>query len=451
MSMQVCNSDRKEILHITPHLGGGVGRVLLGYLSYVKEDPNFVHKVTCLDYANESAIKCAKDINLPLIDNMSLEKHKLLNLIKKTDIVLIHIWNHPLLYDFLIREKLPENRLIMWCHNNGFYAPFVFTEKVLKYPDIFVFTTPASFETKEVQNLNEKEKKSLRAIISTGGVEHINVEKKKHKGFNIGYIGTVDYAKMHPDFIKICDQIAIPDVKFIICGGPKDKELKKEATLLGIDTKFDFKGPVSNIQEYLSIFDVFGYPLAKYHYGTGEQVLQESMVAGVVPVVLSNNIERFIVKDGITGIVAKDPEAYIKAIEELYRNSELREKLSKNAKKYAKQEFSIKKMTEQWEKIFNELLIISKSVKSWEINLKKSDITPKDIFLEALGNHGDNFLLYCNADNEEAKRNAGEKIKMMGKKANWQAKTRSTVHHYKFFFPDDPFISIWSDLMKGNE
>ncbi len=441
---------RKTILHITPHVGGGVGRVLLGYLANVKNDPNFVHKVVCLDYANEKALTVAKEINLTIIDKMSNKREELLSLISSTDIVFIHMWNHPLLYDFLVREELPANRLIMWCHNNGFHAPFVFTEKALIYPDIFVFTTPASYETKEVQNLNYDEKQSLRAIISTGGVEHINIRKKNHKGFNIGYIGTVDYAKIHPDFLKICDKIEIPDVKFILCGGPKEEELKKEANYLGIESKFDFKGHVSDIQKYLSLFDVFGYPLAEYHYGTGEQVLQESMAAGVVPVVLSNHIERYIVKDRETGIVAKNTDDYVKAIEELYHNHDLREELSKNAKNYAMKEFSINKMAREWGQIYNEVLSFPKSTKKWKINLESSDITPKDIVLEALGSHGENFLLYCNAKTDDEKRKSSEAIRLMGKTANWQAKTRSTIHHYNYFFPDDPYISEWSKLMEVN-
>ena len=43
--------NKIKILHITPHLGGGVGRVLLNYLSKVKDDNCFIHQVACLDYA----------------------------------------------------------------------------------------------------------------------------------------------------------------------------------------------------------------------------------------------------------------------------------------------------------------------------------------------------------------------------------------------------------------
>ena len=295
---------RMSILHITPHLGGGVGRVLLNYFTQVKGDRSFVHEVACLDYANKHALDVAENIGIELTDRMACNVHSLLGRIAGADIVLIHWWNHPLLYDFLIRTDLPPCRVVMWSHISGFHPPYVFTEKIICYPDLFVFTTPASYETQEVQRLPDQKKKSLRVVWSTGGVEHVrNVTPQVHKGFNVGYIGTVDYCKMHPDFLDMCLGIDIPDVNFIVCGGQKEKEIQKEAERLGIGGKIIFTGLVQDIREYLSIFDVFGYPLAPYHYGTCDQVLAECMACGVVPVVFSNQMENQIVQDGVTGMV----------------------------------------------------------------------------------------------------------------------------------------------------
>lgn len=439
----------KKILHITPHVGGGVGRVLLSYLSKVKDEPSFIHKVVCLDYANHKAVEVAKNIGLSLSDNMSVKKRELLNLIADSDIVLIHWWNHPLLYDFLVREQLPASRVIMWSHNSGFYPPGVFTDKILAYPDLFVFTSPISYETKEVKNLSEAQKKSLRVVWSTSGVEHIkSVKPKPHTGFNIGYIGTVDYCKMCPDFLNICNQVDIPDVKFIVCGGPKEGELRQEAERLGIAGKFNITGWVSDIKEYLSLFDIFGYPLASYHYGTCDQTLQESMAAGVVPVVLANPMESYMVKDGVTGIVAKDKEEYIKALQDLYHNRELRNKLSQNAKEYALHTFSLETMVNEWNKLFNEVLDFPKTVRKWKNSKKSEDISAKDVFLESLGEYGEDFVSYCNTKSDREKKNAIEKIKKLAESANWQAETKGTVHHYNSFFPNDPYLSVWSQLMK---
>ena len=110
MCTQVYKPVKKQILHITPHLGGGVGRVLLNYFSKVTDDPSFVHKVACWDYANRKAVEVAKDIGLSLFDKMSARKQEILDIIADSDMVLVHWWNHPLLYDFLVREQLSECR-----------------------------------------------------------------------------------------------------------------------------------------------------------------------------------------------------------------------------------------------------------------------------------------------------------------------------------------------------
>jgi glycosyltransferase involved in cell wall biosynthesis len=444
-------SSAKKILHITPHLGAGVGTVVLNYISKVWNSRYFKHRIICLDYANQNAIEVAKNAGFPLSDNMSKKKSEVLDLIADSDIVLIHWWNHPLLYDFLVRERLPAGRVIFWSHIVGFPPPNNFTDKILRYPDIFVFTTPLSYKVKEVKSLSDEYKKHLRDVWSTGGLDRIkSVKLKKHSGFNIGYIGNVDYAKMHPDFLDICNRVDIPNVNFIIVGGPNGKQMKWKAEDLGIGGKFNFTGFVSEEKkwEYLSVFDIFGYPLAPHHYGTCDQVLQESMAVGVVPVVLANPMESYMVKDGITGIVAKDKDEYVRVLKNLYHNRKLRNFLSKNAKEYAIHTFSLEKMIKEWDKIFNEVLSFPKTVRKWKINKKIKDISPKDIFLESLGDYGKDFVSYCNAKNDEEKKSAMEKIKKLAESANWQSKTKSTVHQYCSFFPGDKYLSFWSKLMR---
>ena len=46
-----------RILHITPHLGGGVGAVILNWVTF---DKNNEHKIITLDYANDNALKICK-------------------------------------------------------------------------------------------------------------------------------------------------------------------------------------------------------------------------------------------------------------------------------------------------------------------------------------------------------------------------------------------------------
>lgn len=439
------------ILHITPHLGGGVGRVLLNYLTHVKDDSVFLHKVISLEYANDKALSVSQTIGLSLTDKMSSDHDGILAAIEVADIVLIHWWNHPLLYDFLVRETVPPARIIFWSHISGFNAPYVFSNPALHYPDLFVFTTPISMEVTEVRNMQEERHKALRTIWSTGGIEHVaSLQRRPHNGFKIGYIGTVDYCKMHPGFLKMSSMVNILDAQFVVCGGPSEKQIQEESRQYGSGNRFIFTGQVDDITNYLSEFDVFGYPLAPYHYGTCEQSLSESMAAGIPPVVLANRTERYMVEDGVTGIVAADEEAYARAIEELYRRPELRQRLSSNARDAARRRFSMEQMVTQWENVFNEALALPKTARRWTGKYHGKTVSPVHIFLESLGEHGEEFLQSLSAQNKEDEEAAKERIRRLYEYSHlWRSNTRGTPSHYHYFFPEDIHLKRWSYPMRA--
>lgn len=407
-----------NILHITPHLGGGIGQVLLNYFVFDKKNN---HTVVTLDYANEKALKMAGEAEFRIFSDMHKRTDQILKFFSNADVVVVHFWNHPLLYDFLLRSQLPAARVIFWAHISGLEAPYVFPEKILDYPNKFVFTTPLSFDTKEVHAFPNKSK--LAVVLSTGGIEHVkNITPQVHAGFNIGYIGTVDYAKMHPQYVEIHKQIKIKDAKFIIVGGDNEKEISKTA-----DARFEFTGKVTNICPYLEQFDIFGYLLNEKHYGTAEQVLQEAMAAGVVPVVLNNPSESLLVKHGETGLVGKDVAEYQKYIELLYRDRELKEQLSKNARKYALETFSLATMTLRWNQIYQEMLSTPKEERGYG---KSPDIKPIDVFLESLGDYKKPFITYLNTNDATSLQ---ETLCL----PQWRSDTKGTPKQYYSFFPED--------------
>ena len=422
---------KNKILHITPHLGGGVGSVLLNWLVFDKSN---IHSVATLDYANDKATKVCKDNNIALYSEMNNNIAQLLELIEHADIVLIHFWNHPLLYDFLVKNKLPSSRVIFWSHVSGLHAPYVIPKKILDYADKFIFTTYVSHNAKEVAEYEDKNKFST--ILSTGGVENfINIQPKEHKGFNVGYVGTVDYSKMHPDFIATSKKINIPEVKFIIVGGDNEKEISKNA-----NDKFEFVGKISDIKPYLEQFDVFGYPLHPEHFGTAEQVLQEAMASGIVPVVLNNPTEKTLVKHMENGLVANNLDEYVKYVELLYNDKILRQKLSQNARKYAKEIFSLENLTNQWNKVFDEVLNFPKTIKKWDI--KNNNPSYFEVFLESLGEYKHLFMVQSEKDLQ--------RIKELAKFPNWQSQTKGTAHQYHDFFKNDEKLKKISKLMKEN-
>jgi glycosyltransferase involved in cell wall biosynthesis len=437
------------ILHITPHLGGGVGSVLLNYLEKVKGSADFSHQVISLEYANKKAKLASKTTGFFLADEMSANPEGLLAAISQADIILIHWWNHPLLYALLVRELLPPARIIFWSHISGFHPPYVFNEPALHYPDLFVFTSPLSLDVPEVKNLPEERQRVLRVIWSTGGIEQmVSTKPKPHAGFYIGYIGTVDYGKLHPHFLRMSSRIKIPDMHFIVCGGPSEKKIQEESKQYGGKERFVFTGQISNIKDYLSEFDIFGYPLAPYHYGTCEQSLGESMAAGVPPVVLANPTESYIVENGITGVVAPDEDSYIRAIEGLYHNPDLRQRLADNARKAAMEKYSLELMIKHWEQVFIEALCLPKTPRQWSGKRQGKHVSAAYVFIESLGAHGKDFKNSLIAQNKQEKKAAIDGIKKLYSSSQlWRAHTRGTANHYSSFFPKDKNLKLWSDRL----
>lgn len=420
-----------NVIHFSPHLGGGVGQVLLNYLFTVKEASRFNHTIFCFDSINNKAKNFleAKEISYKeKITDVAL----ILEEIVKTDIVVIHWWNHPLLYDFLVRISLPPCRVVFWSHVSGHEPPQVFSHTLFDYPDFFIFTTPMSYMNKSVSTYQGDFSK-FQVIWSTGGLEHIqSVKPICHDSFCVGYIGTIDFSKMYPHFISMCSKIHIPNIQFIVCGDGGDLDaMKTEVIQKNLQDKFIFTGYVEDVANYLGLFDVFGYPLNSNHYGTCDQVLAEAMGCGIVPVVFGNNMESYMVHNSYNGFVVKTEEEYIQAILTLYDDKRLREHLGSNAKEEAFRRFSIKETVLAWEKTYIELMRLPKKARKWSGKYSGVDVKAYQVFLESIGTYADVF--------ESANQ---EKItELMGGSHSWSSPTKGTPAHYNYFFVDSKLQS----------
>ena len=445
---------KRKILHITAHIGGGVGTVLLGYLRFKNDDEAQEHIVLSLDKINPVAIAILNKLNIKYLDNLRNSFDKINSAIEKCDVVLLHWWNHPLISNLLVNHKLPECRLLLWSHISGFAPPNNFTKKIFKYPDLFIFTTPLSYFTPEYVDLSLYEQEKVSAIWSTAGVERLEgISSKEHvkKGFNVGYVGSLDFSKIHPNILEICGVIDIPNINFIFVG-PINQFIVDAANKLNLSDRIRFTGYISEAEKWqeLNAFDVFGYPLAPHHYGTCDQVLQEAMALGVPPVVLNNPMESYMVTHNRNGLVAESISEYIQAIHSIYNNKDLRKKLSSNAREFAKNEYSIVNMCNQWDELFEKAIKIKKNKKNWPSigNGENIKTEPYKAFTESLGLHAGIFNEYFSP--KKLKREViQEQLRRLGSSHNWKSDNKSTVHQFSSFFPDDPMLSELSFLMRN--
>jgi len=416
---------KKNILHVSTHYGGGVGSVVR---AIVKNDKENNHTISYLNNIDKN-----KNNYSQLFNN---------NLIEENDIVLCHVWNHPAMFEFLTGNSIPACRLIGWSHMSGLHAPYVLFDYLMDFFDEFYYTSPVS-------NLSGTIKPY---IWSCCDIEKFSeIKKEKQERFTIGYVGTLDYCKIHPEFLGICKKIIkdIPDVKFLIVGDGCDAEnMKQNIAHFKLDYHFEFTGPVSDTRPYLGKMDLFMYPLQPKHFGTCEQVIGEAMAASVPVVALNNPAESIIIIDGINGFIANKVEEIpiIASIihDNIDKESLLREMID-TAKKYALLRYSPYRMVEHWNDIFNGIIKKEKSE-------RKKWAKPIHIFADSLGPvHGKIFEDYVMDNHAMAPRRYeyyNPKIhKIFSENPQWLSKSKGSVRQYLEYFPDDPYLGEWEKLI----
>jgi glycosyltransferase involved in cell wall biosynthesis len=316
--------------------------------------------------------------------------------------------------ELLVTVDLPAMRMLLWSHVAGHNAPQVFSRALIELPDLFVVASPYSLHAPALRG----DEKHVRLVFTSAGTEHVSqIVPEEHDGFIIGYIGTVDYCKMHPDFLSMSLAADIPDAHFVVCGGDHHEEIGATA-----GDRFTFCGRVPDIRPYLSRFDVFGYPLRRDHYGTGEQVLIEAQAAGVVPVVLTGGAESYVVKHEETGLVVDEVD-YPRALERLHTDPMLRARLSKAARKHALETFALERTVSSWHEVFSEALRLGKRQRKWSGQVAS---TGADLFLASVEKGAEQF----SATIESAP-------------LTFRSATRGSPFHYQTFFPEDPRLNRW--------
>ena len=278
---------------------------------------------------------------MPVWDDML--KNKLSTTVLKTfimgkDIVVVHWWDHPALKK-LVSMNLPDCRMIFWCHKN-----YKLSEAEVKYPDRFITTSPIQGDDYEF----------IRSTANMDVYRNLPFPRRyTHEGiFEIGYVGTVDYKKMNPDWVEMCKSIDIPKKLFVVVGEKNIPAHQESAPVLD----FYFAGHQENLLPWYESMRVFGYPLRPDHYGTCELVLGEAMSAGVVPVCMDNEAERFIIEHGKNGYLAKDKSEYKMYVERLYFSPETRIWMGEQARIKANEIYNLDKMVGEWDNLFNRMM-----------------------------------------------------------------------------------------------
>jgi len=447
----------RTILHLIPSLSrGGAGRSLIATAKYSATGGAWRHGVATLEAADPAAAILARDAGITVIDRT--DRDALRGAIAAADVVHVHFWNHPALYD-LLQSDLPPMRLLLWLHVAGDQPPQVITRPLLEFADCVLATSSYTLELPVLRDLPLEQRAKVAGTVAGAPdfARLAGIQPRPHPTFNVGYIGTVDFAKMHPDYVTMSARIGIADVQFIVCGsGSGFGALKHQAQELGVAARFDLRGYVEDIRSVLEILDVFGYPLCADNYAAAELILQEAMYAGVPPVLFPYGAAPRIVIHNETGLIVQSAEEYRQAVEWLYQHPAERARLGRGAHHQARQQ-GAEQAAQQIAQLYERLLARPKRRRTWGERSAGGQPAPLRAaraaaglpgaarFIQSLGGAAPQFALSLRGQNVEEVLDAERQISVSSPAL--ASAGGGGILQYRAYYPRDGHLRLWSGLV----
>ena len=425
---------------------GGAARTVFGTSKYSAQLGGHRHTLVSLAPHKDdpAAYALAAESGIEVLRPGSYSE--LLTLVEQHDIVLLQWWNSPEMDNF-VRTQLPPCRLAAWVHVGGHHDPQGIPDQLISLLDFTIAGSPYTHESAAFTKLPAELRARKTAMVydATDFARLASVSRVPHDGFNIGYIGTVDFSKMHPNYVRMSAAAQIPGARFIVCGpGGEQDTVRHQAQQLGRASDFDVRGMVADICPVLSVLDAYGYPLCEDNYAAAELNLQEVMFCGIPPVVFPYGGVRHLVVNDFTGYVVHSEVEYAQALEHLHANPFDRARIGKNAAEYARQIFGAEHAARRFNPVLEQMMRADKrsrapfaapAVETAQLS------TGAARFLESLRGSRAAFSATINPSDATSLLHADQQI--IGATALMK---RGGVKNYRRFHQSDPFLCFWSGL-----
>lgn len=247
--------------------------------------------------------------------------------------VLVNYWNHPLLARALLTANWSSSRVVFWFHNSGLSEPHIIHDHIVRLAMKVLFTSSSSLKAPNLEKFISCSPDRFGVVHSTSDLRAWRAIGAKRTRFNATkrglYLGTVAYSKMHPHSAQIFAQLSKTGFTIDIVGGPDQLRFQHDVHNLG--GEIQVHGQVNDVLKFYEHADYFFYPLRRGHFGTGEQVILEAMVAGLPVIAFDNPAETAIIEHGESGFLAESVNDFVQKACRLADDKLLREKLSLNA------------------------------------------------------------------------------------------------------------------------
>lgn len=436
-----------KILHIAAHMGAGAGKAISGMAISDKMNE---HSIILLDKPEkyDHIKKCEQNgINVKICQTTEEEREE----IAKADVVVVNWWHHPLTYRTLMNIADIPSRMVLWCHVNGLHYPELKPEFISCF-DACMFTSKESFQNEswDPEEKNEIYKKST-LVYGMGDFHPEEFSQKRsyeirQEKMRVGYVGSLDYAKLHPDFTDWLGAAIAKnrDICFELAGDVTS-ELRHDVMEQGLCEQVKFLGFREDVRELLTKWDAFIYLLNPYNFATTENALLEAMACGL-PVVTSDGIiERSIVEDGKDGILVGDRKAFALELDRLSKSYEQRKMLGEKARadiirKYNASEnisrfdSAIRNVAEGCKKQHDFKEVLGTEPFEWLLSGCSAEDAKELRYLSGLEQSNVNF--------EEVRQ------RVSSLEGIFKGKAKASVRQYNEYFPDDRRLENLTSIIK---
>jgi glycosyltransferase involved in cell wall biosynthesis len=195
----------------------------------------------------------------------------------------------------------------------------------------------------------------------------------------IGIVASLTPAKDHGTFLQAASIIRAeaPGTKFMIVGdGPLREELKRRATILGLDGSVIFAGHQMNVAPYIGAMDIA--MLSSCDHEGCSNFLLEAMGLGrpLIATDVGGNDE--LVRMGETGILVppRNPLILAHAALEVMRHPEPTDRMREGARRFFNERFTLERMVASYEELYDDL---------WRAREERIGAAPEAREAEALG------------------------------------------------------------------
>ncbi|MDA9776186.1 hypothetical protein N9C64_00505 [Paracoccaceae bacterium] len=338
-----------KILHVTPHLGGGVGRCLSSLIESVQ--PQVYREVLLLEEPIDKKFKknIERKSKVKLIDWQSDISQSL----SIFDIIQIEFWNHPAILKFLNFTKNINMRRVFWCHISG--------TGVIRFPTSFLQSNEVIIFSSEQSNISYN---LNRPVINSGFALNTSLSSiplHSRRSYDFMFAGQLDFKKIHKQSPKIFNEAGRVSKKNVyIFGDGADKGSISRSV---IEPNVSCKGHTDNLEYNFRNTKFFLYPLAEDHYGTGENVIKEAMSLGCIPVLLSNNVEVQITSQFSEVLCYSDLNMMTMQLKNLLdaNRSQYWQEVSSSLAIFAKHKYSVRKSCDLFLSLYQKVLLSNNS------------------------------------------------------------------------------------------